>query len=209
MLREEFKYGGVLAWGCRGDLTLDDVVHWNQERLDRDFELGYTEDVSNNYRQLLLRHPQYSECRVIIHSGSRLISVIVPEDDIFEIGGPFPVELSAEDTDVLEWHTRPEQVEPLRQLAMALWRSGLVVSVQTHGELGAAIAYASLREGRPPSMVPFAIVDAGWIGSAQLAAQGIHDLPVANNGILVERVRRKAEPAAPPDPAGTKRYGRC
>jgi hypothetical protein len=48
MLRGEFAYGGVLAWGCRGDLTLDEVINWNQERLDRDFELGYREHVSKN-----------------------------------------------------------------------------------------------------------------------------------------------------------------
>jgi hypothetical protein len=199
MLRGEFMYGGVLAWGGRGDLTLDQVIHWNQERLARDFALGFTEHVSNDYRQVLLRHPQYSECRVIILNGSRLIYVIVPEDDIFEIGGPFPAELYAEEAEELARHTRPEQVEPLKRLALAIWQSGLVVSVQTYGELGAATAYASLREGEPPSMLPFAIVEAGWVGRAQLAARGIQVSPVANTGILLEQVGYMAEPDAAAD----------
>jgi hypothetical protein len=188
MLRGRFAYGGVLAWGCRGDLTLDEVINWNQERLDRDFELGYTEDVSNDYRQVLLCHTQYSECRVIVLNGSRLIFVIVPEADVFEIGGPFPVELSAEDAEGLAEYARPEQVEPLKQLALAVWQSGLVVSVQTCGELSAPTDYAPLKEGESPSMLPFAIVERGWVGTPQLMAQGVRISRAGETGILLERV---------------------
>jgi hypothetical protein len=196
MLRGEFQYGGVLAWGCRGDLTLDEVIHWNQERLDRDFELGFTEHVSNDYRQVLLRHPQYSECRVIVLNGSRVIYVIVPEDDVLEIGGPFPAELCGVDAEGLAGYTRPGQVEPLKRLALAVWQSGLVVSVQTYGELGAPTDYAPLREGEAPSMLPFAIVEAGWVGRPQLPARGFRISPVGNTGILLERRGYTAEPAA-------------
>ncbi|MCE9555240.1 MAG: hypothetical protein K8T91_17965 [Planctomycetes bacterium] len=190
MLRGEFTYGGVLAWGCRGDLTLDQVIQWNQERLDKDFELGFTEHVSNNYRQVILRHPQYSQCRVIVQHGSRLIDVIVPEDDIFKIGGPFPTKLCPE---ALAWHTRPEQLEPLKRLALAVWQSGLIVAVQTYGELGAETAYATLKEGKPPSMRPFAIVEKGWVGRAELAARGIRVSPVGETGILLEPLGYIAE----------------
>jgi hypothetical protein len=188
MLSGEFAYGGVLAWGCRGDLRLDEVICWNQERLDRDFELGYTEHVSNNYRQVLLRHPQYSECRVIVLNGSRLIYVIVPEADVFEIGGPFPAELFAEDARALAGSTRPEQVEPLKQLAVDVWQSGLVVSAQTYGEIGGPTGNASLRAGEAPSMLPFAIVEAGWVGAPRLAARTVRVSQLGATGLLLERV---------------------
>jgi hypothetical protein len=180
MMHGDFNYGGVLPWGCRGNLTLHEVIRWNQERLDRDFELGFTEDVSNDYRQVLLHHPQYSECR--------LIHIIVPEADVFDIGGPLPAELYPADAEELTGHTRPEQVEPLKQLALAVWQSGLVNSVQTYGELGAATGYASLREGEAPSMLPFAIVEAGWIGRPLLAERSVRVLPIGETGILLERI---------------------
>ncbi len=110
--------------------------------------------------------------------------------------------MCAEDAEGLASHTRPEQVEPLKRLALAVWQSGLVVSVQTYWELGAATASASLREGEPPSMLPFAIVEAGWVGRAQLAARGIRVSPVGDTGILLERVGYMAEPVAAADRGG-------
>src|SRR5260370_24878776 len=79
MVQGEFTYGGTLAWGCPGDLKLEEVIRWNQERLDRNFELGYTEHVSNNYRQVLLRHSRYYQCRVIINNSARSASALLPE----------------------------------------------------------------------------------------------------------------------------------
>ena len=164
MLSGEFAYGGVLAWGCRGDLTLDAVIDWNQERLDRDFELGYTEHVSNNYRQILLLNHRYRECRVLVLHESRQVDVIVPEADVIGAG----------------------QLDPLKRLAVAVWQTGLFVSVQTYGELGAATPYAALQTGEPPSMSPIAIVPVGWAGAARLAGRGDRVSPVGENGLLLE-----------------------
>src|SRR5262249_16020382 len=120
LMRGEFAYGGTLAWGCPGDLKLEEVIRWNQERLDRDFELGYTEDVSNEYRQVLLLHPRYDECRVIINNWARKVSIIIPEDDVFEF-----------DSEGFVAGMRLDQVEPLKNLAINVWEEGLVRSVQT------------------------------------------------------------------------------
>ena len=194
MLQGGFTYGGVLAWGCRGDMGLDEVIRWNQERLDRDFELGYTEDVSNDYRQVLLHHPQYRECRVLILNGSRLISVIVPEADIMDIGGPFPAELYIAEAEGLAGYIRQEQLEPLKQLALAVWNRVLPVSVQTYGELGSETDHEALKAGEPPSLLPFALVRNGWGGVERLAKQGIHITPVGETGILMARMSQATEP---------------
>src|SRR6266404_865946 len=63
---EGLAFSRVHAWGCRPDLTLDDIIEWNQQKLDEDFELGYDEDVSHDYRQVLLADHPFSECRVYI-----------------------------------------------------------------------------------------------------------------------------------------------
>ncbi len=190
MLQGDFTYGGVLAWGCRGDLTLEEVIRWNQERLDRDFELGYTEDVSNDYRQVLLRHAQFRECRVIVGNGARLISVIVPENDVFDLGGPFPAELFAVDVEELVGHIRQEQVEPLKHLALSVWHRGLAVSVQTYGELGSATDHELLKAGKLPSMLPFSIMEKSWIGAERLTKRGIRITPVGETGIQFARMSK-------------------
>jgi hypothetical protein len=45
---------------------------------------------------------QYRECRVIILNSARMFYVIVPEADVFDVGGPFPAELAAADAEGLE-----------------------------------------------------------------------------------------------------------
>lgn len=45
------------------------IISWNQERLNKNFELGWTQHWQENYQQFLLRHPLYSHCRVITSSS--------------------------------------------------------------------------------------------------------------------------------------------
>jgi len=47
------EFDKVFAWGCSENLQLPDIIAWNQSKLDANFKLGYNEDVSNNYRQIL------------------------------------------------------------------------------------------------------------------------------------------------------------
>jgi hypothetical protein len=146
MLDGDFAYGGVLAWYCPGDLELEEVIRWNQERLDRDFVLGFKEHVANDYRQIIAKHPRFRECRVIIRHGAHCVGVIVTESDLckgaLQQGG-----------------IHREQIEPLKQLALTLWHKGWFTSVQTYGEYGKATTYDGLKTGHGPSILPFAIVD--------------------------------------------------
>jgi hypothetical protein len=81
---EGLAFSRVHAWGCRPDLTLEEIIEWNQQKLDEDFELGYDEDVSHDYRQVLLADHPFSECRVYILNGRLSFSFhcIVPESEI-------------------------------------------------------------------------------------------------------------------------------
>jgi hypothetical protein len=77
-------FSRVHAWGCRPDLTLEEIIEWNQQKLDEDFELGYDQDVSHDYRQILLAGHPFSECRAYIMNGRRSLAFncIVPESEI-------------------------------------------------------------------------------------------------------------------------------
>ena len=91
---------------------------------------------------------------------------------------------------------RQEQVEPLKELALAVWHRGLAVSVQSYGELGSPTDYESLKAGEPSSMLPFAIVGQGWSGVERLASHGICITPVGETVILLERKLAKRGAAA-------------
>jgi len=186
MLQGGFSFGGVLAWGCPGDLTLDEIIRWNQERFDRDFKLGLDEDISHDYRQILLRHPCYAECRVIVLNAYRYAYVIVPERDVFAFDTIAPAELVAKDEAGLRASIRTEQIAPLREMALTVWRRGLVTAVQTCGEIGAPTGAAALAAGEMPSMLPFAIVPVGWSGVSRIAEEEVRIPPVGETGLLLE-----------------------
>jgi len=148
-----FSFTGVSPWGCPPDMKLDAIVDWNQQRLERKFELGFNDHVSLDYRQILLAHPLYSHCRLYIYARDCQFVLIVPEAEIFEnCAGPI-CEADADLSFVAE------QVRPLEMLARHVWSSGLFAAIQTNGELGYSFAVRDLDTGKAASVVPFAILD--------------------------------------------------
>ena len=126
----------------------ESIISWNQERLNRNFKLGWTQHWKEGYQQFLLKHPLYSHCRVITSSDN--IMVIVPEKEI-----TLPK---------FEWYkgnrsVSSELIKPLKELSLSVWSTGVASSIQTVSELGYYIRYKKLVEGTLPSMCPFAIVD--------------------------------------------------
>ncbi|XXX77445.1 hypothetical protein WMF30_01550 [Sorangium sp. So ce134] len=128
----------VLAWGCPGDLTLDDITAWNQTKLDAGFTLGFDEHVSNDYRQILLGGSPFSECRVILLNRAESYSfhIIVPEEEVTDS----------------RWIW-------LRSVAEHVWRSLPVAAIQTYGELGAGASLRALDAGAAPASMAFAFYD--------------------------------------------------
>ncbi|MDX2109039.1 MAG: hypothetical protein SFY80_02235 [Verrucomicrobiota bacterium] len=80
-------FSHVHSWGCDANLNLDEIVDWNQTKLDQDFKLGFDEDVSNDYRQILLAGNPFSECRLYILNGDDSVAFhcIVPESEISDL----------------------------------------------------------------------------------------------------------------------------
>lgn len=128
-------FAGVFAWGCPADLTLDSIIDWNQERLDRGFRLRSNQHVAHNYRQILLDLPPFSRARLILRPERAGVAfqLIVPESELDEASQA-----------------------RLEQLAAALWEGLQPRSIQTYGELGAAHTHEALADGKPLSAELFA-----------------------------------------------------
>ena len=81
---EDVTFKGVLVWGCDPDLSLDQIVEWNQSKLDDNFILGHDQHVENDYRQIILEVEPFSECRLILFNWDSGLSFhcIAPEYEI-------------------------------------------------------------------------------------------------------------------------------
>ncbi|MEK6236009.1 MAG: hypothetical protein N2C14_14980 [Planctomycetales bacterium] len=132
----EVRFKGVLPWGCDAGLTLEEIETWNQAKLDEDW-LGFDQDVSHNYRQLMLGVDPFSECRLFIWNRETtiLFACIVPEDEI-----------------------NAENAAPLERACRQAWTKLPIQTVQTHGETAAPIDDAKVALGTPPSAELFAMV---------------------------------------------------
>ena len=142
------KSGEDYQSGWFGDDEWKSIIDWNQKRLDTNFKSGWTQHWKEDYQQFLLKHPLYSHCRVITSSDD--IIVIVPERAI-----TLPQ---------FNWYegiqsVSAELIQPLKELSLSVWSTGLANSIQTVPELGHYIRYQKLVEGTLPSICPFAIVD--------------------------------------------------
>jgi hypothetical protein len=137
-------FGGVVAWGCPADLTLEAIVSWNQERLERGFSIGFTEHVSLDYRQIYLGHPAHSPYRLLVSVEACQFVLLVPESDVSDDDG---------------WTLIASSVAPLEALAERIWRTGLFAAIQTHTEAGSAPTVAQLEAGSAPAAFPFAFLD--------------------------------------------------
>jgi len=129
------KFDKVFAWGCSEELSLGEIIQWNQEKLDSGFELGTAEDVSNDYRQILLAGTPYAVCRVIvfnsmesddedIYTDTFSFCIIVPHSDIYEHGD--------------KW---------LKEIAESVWARMPVSLIRTYGEIDDGPNYDEVQKG--------------------------------------------------------------
>jgi hypothetical protein len=134
-------YMSVFPWGCSADMPLDEVVLWNQEKLNSRFTLGYDQSVRHDYRQILVALQPFSSARVFILLAEAAVRfhLIVPESDVASHG---PASLFA--------------------LAGSVWDSMKPRSIQTYGELGAPVSHGKLSAGAMPSAELFAFVESQY-----------------------------------------------
>ncbi|MBO7473598.1 MAG: hypothetical protein J6U00_06290 [Ruminococcus sp.] len=161
-LNAYIKYAGLVFKGGVGhakDDTVEDIIDWNQHKLEEDFELGYDEDSSNDYKQMCFSFGGFSEIRGYIMNedpirGEYTFNLLIPEDEV------------AEDSKTY----KKEAVDKLKELASLLWILPKTRTIQTKLELREGIVpEMDIRDGAEPSACPFAIVSEKQFGRMDTA----------------------------------------
>lgn len=131
---------------------LDEILLWNQKKLAEDFQLGYTEHYTHDYKQMLFAFHDFSEVRLILHNSTESNSfsfyLVIPEDD-FVI-----YEEKTGKTKRLE-----KRMDIVKNLALHMWQIGNMCCIQTSWECSDLVTdYADIIEGAEPLIEPFSIV---------------------------------------------------
>lgn len=148
-----FKSG---YWGFEND-SFDDIVTWNQNKLNENFALGYTEHHSHDYKQMQFNYCDFSEIRVYIMNYRRtsnfVFHLIVPEDDL--------VDFVTEGESKYTVHRKTEKMDLLKSLARKVWGNTDILAIQTGWEGSDVPPLAKeISSGTKPQTEPFCIVKA-------------------------------------------------
>lgn len=137
-------------WGFEKD-SLEEIIEWNQRKLEDDFKLEFTEHHSHDYKQVIYGFGSYSEVRGFWmnnypESGAFTHEIILPESDVLE--KEYPAKF------------KKEKMEELLELTMRIWQFPLVKAIQTGLEGNdASVSLSKLTEGEYPNILPFALVE--------------------------------------------------
>ncbi len=109
--------------------SFDEIVAWNQKKLDENFQLGFTENYSHDYKQMEFAFSDFSEVRLFIlnekESETFAYHLIVPESDLVEYvlqgQGYIPCR-------------KNEKMELLKTLAKHMWTRVEILAIQTGWE---------------------------------------------------------------------------
>ena len=151
----EFK-GGLKGYENE---SMEDIMDWNQKKLEEDFELGYDEDASNDYKQMRFEYDGFSEVRGFIMNeepirGEYIFTLLIPQEEVHVEGDTY----------------KKEAVEKLKAIATKLWILPKARTMQTELELGEGITTEmDIRDGAAPSACPFAIVSEKQFGRMDTA----------------------------------------
>lgn len=158
-----FKSG---FWGFEED-ALEDILNWNQKKMDADFEIGFEEHHSHDYKQIQFEFGDFSEARVFIlntkNAPSFSVLLIVPEDDLIKY------EKNDDKYNVIR---NTEKMSSIMELVKKVWTDYNVLSIQTGWECSdCPPKYAELSEDRLPQIEPFAIIPRNCVSETYLRAQ--------------------------------------
>lgn len=170
-------------WGSENN-SLEEILEWNQKHLEDNFELGFKEHYSQNYKQMLFTYDGFYYIRGFwlnnYPSKSEFtFEIIIPESEILE----YYCDSQKKEK---EYGVRYKQqaVAILVNSALELWKSPLVKSIQTGLEgLDGVSSTTEMRSGKEPFVYPFAIVsDCLW---EQMKDKGFRMESVHSEGMLL------------------------
>ena len=169
-----FKSG---YWGFEND-SFDDIITWNQKLLDNNFQLGYKQHHSHDFKQMLFDFSDFSEVRLFIinneNSSTFDFELIIPEDDF--------IEYEKNGNEYIP-HNRTEKMELLKTLAKSMWNSLEILAIQTFWECSDCPPKAKKISNKiKPKAEPFCVIK----NSSVVEKLGLPFEEIGRNGVLVE-----------------------
>lgn len=164
-----------------GDNSLSDVIEYNNAKLKDDFELGYDEHFSHDFRQIYWKFRSFSEVRQFYCNEKDMdwfeSHIIIPEHDFIHY-----IE-SANGHPAFE----PQAITALKSLAEALWGLSFIETIQTELELtDGATTLSGLESGECPCAFPFAIIRSEYLNEKHRHIFS-KITSIDRNGLLLER----------------------
>lgn len=174
-----FKSG---YWGFEND-SFEDIIAWNQNKLDKNFQLGYTEHHSHDYKQMLFDYFDFSEVRLFVMNNRKkrtfCFELIVPEDDLLDY---------IEDNEGKYFVQRNfERMEQLKSVAKRMWVSTDILAIQTGWE-GSDFppSVEKIAGGIEPQIEPFCIINSSLFDTEQ---DLVYEY-VERSGVLIEDIAK-------------------
>ncbi len=165
----EFK-GGVN--GAENE-SIEDIMEYNQKKLEANFVLGNNEDKKNDYKQMLFSYGDFSEVRGYISNNypadkEYSFTLLIPEEEVRIEGDTY----------------KKDAVEKLKALAGSLWVLPKTRTFQTALELDdEIIPEEDVKAGKAPKACPFAIISEKQFGHMEL--KGYTDEHIYAGGVLI------------------------
>lgn len=174
-----FKCG---YWGFEND-SFEDIITWNQNKLDKNFQLGYTEHHSHDYKQMLFDYFDFSEVRLFVMNNRKkrtfCFELIVPEDDLLDY--------LEESEGKYFMQRRPERMEQLKSVAKKMWVGTDILAIQTGWE-GSEFPPAAekIARGIKPQIEPFCIINSSSFEKEQDLVYEYME----RSGVLIEDIAK-------------------
>ncbi len=171
-----FKSG---YWGFEDD-SFNEIVGWNQKKLDADFVLGYTTHHSHDYKQMLFDDPDFSEMRLFVlnerKNSTFFAELVIPEYD-----------LAALENNPVQFEKEQNKMERLEQLARAVWEISSLLTIQTGWECSDfPPRCVDISEERPPQTEPFSIIPLESFKHSWEKDGNLHAFAIGRNGLFLK-----------------------
>lgn len=176
-----FSGGVSFAGDCKGNegASCDEIIDWNQRKLEQNFELGYTEHSSHDYKQMRLQYADFSELRLFINNER--------EQDFFSFELLFLQDELFVNTAANTRALRKAQLSKIEKLAVHMWENENMDCIQAGWELAdAPVSHEDIAGGDSPLIDPFCILPKSLFREEW---QAEHQT-VGRNGVFLRDVER-------------------
>lgn len=134
-----------------GKMSEKQIIEWNQQKIEQNFKLGFTEDCVDDYKQTVFSFGNYTEVRGFWlnrypKDSAFDYEIIIPESDVL--------------TDGIGTTFQEQEVDKLLELSKKIWQFPYVRAIQTGLEFeDETTALSDIEKGELPNVIPFAILE--------------------------------------------------